>query len=766
MFFQALPLAVNLSDPTTEGLLFLGVIAVVLAEIFVGRGIFLIKDNQVGVLIKKFGGQRMPEGQIIARKGQIGVQARTLMPGLYWRFPLFWSNRKFPITEIDTDKIGIVEAIDGEPLQKGRILGDEVNCNKFQDGEAFLDLHGKKGQQVGLLTTGNYRINPLLFRVQVKDATIIGSESTGIVTAEDGIPLPSELIIAPQPLKAPDSENQFPTARDHKHFQDGQGFIDSGGYRGPQLDTLQPGKYFINDLLFKVQILDKYEVRPGFVAVLRSNVGRDLVKSTRVPVPVTDASSQQTPEAQLASQGSDMKETISSDIESVLISDKLQRGIYDQPLAPGTYNLNTIAYTAYEVPTSAIMIDWADSISLSTPTMSGPAATAAQTTTKPVTKANVATYPYTTDASTKGISYFNFSQLEVISSDGFQLEVGVRMVIRIRQENAAFVIARFGTIFNLIQQIVHPLIDSSFRNDAGSKKALEFFQSRTQLQQYVFANAKINFGMYHVEAQQLLISFIRPADESGQNLLNTQNLKEIALQQQTQYKEQANAEQQRIAVQEQMARANMQPQVVNALLQIDIERNKAEAVRRQSEGLRDFKINTAQGEAEAIRRVGEAQADAYHAQAEILGGDKVALVKIMDEIRNTTTKIVPDTLVMSGAQGQDVSSPLITAWFAKALSTPSPAMAPYVKTSPQGGTQSQPPTGTKLSESDMSAVSSMMNQSVLNTIPGAPDIGKVVPISLQNQSGSEPDSSQVDKKTGKEKPSVQNAVYSSSSDNV
>src|SRR5487761_1756939 len=101
MSFLTQPLAVNLADPTTDGLLFLGIIAVVLAEIFVGRGIFLIKDNQVGVLIKKFGGQRMPEGQIIARKGQIGVQASSLMPGLYWRSHRFWSSRKFPSTETD-----------------------------------------------------------------------------------------------------------------------------------------------------------------------------------------------------------------------------------------------------------------------------------------------------------------------------------------------------------------------------------------------------------------------------------------------------------------------------------------------------------------------------------------------------------------------------------------------------------------------------------------------------------------------------------------
>ena len=107
----------------------------------------------------------MPEGQIIARNGEIGVQARTLMPGLYWRLPIVWSFAKVPVVMIDTDSVGIVESIDGEPLPKGRVLADEVECNQFQDAEMFLANHGKKGPQVGILRPGTYRINSKLFNI-------------------------------------------------------------------------------------------------------------------------------------------------------------------------------------------------------------------------------------------------------------------------------------------------------------------------------------------------------------------------------------------------------------------------------------------------------------------------------------------------------------------------------------------------------------------------------------------------------------------------
>ncbi len=739
-----------LSSLSTEELIAVVIIALIIIYVVLGRGLFLIKANQVGVLTKKFGGQRMPPGQIIARHSQIGIQAGTLQPGLYWRFPMFWSAHKFAITEIGPDQVGTVEAIDGEPLLPGRFTGDEVDCNRFQDGESFLANHGKKGQQVAVLTPGSYRINPLLFRVGIKSAVVIDANATGIVTAQDGIPLPPNYVIAPQCTDAPN--DKFPKAKGHKHFQDAQAFIDSGGYRGPQLDTLQPGKYFINDLLFKVSVVPKYEVEPGFVAVLRSNVGPELHRSGITPVPVPSFNEKtgrklvgsESGGVQVQVVGPNPDEKISSDVETVLISDMTERGIYETPLAPGTYNLNTVAYTAYAVPTSAIMIDWADSSRINAPTVAGPASTTKTRTTAADTTGNVSEYPYTTDLSTKGVSYFNFSQLEVITKDGFQLEVGVRMVIRIRQENAAFVIARFGTVFNLIQQIVHPLIDSSFRNDAGDKEALNFFQTRTDLQKYVFENARENFGLYHVEAQALLISFIRPSDAQGEALLNTQNLKQIALQQQSQFQEQAKAEQQRIAVQEQTARANMQPQVVNAILQIDIERNKAEAVRRQSEGLRDYQKNLADGEAAAIRKVGEAQADAYHAQADVLGGDKIALIKSLDEIKSSSTRLVPETVVVGGGggNGQDVGSLMFTGWLANMMNKPSPPVAPYVrkddgktdksnqKTSDNGSGgsgQSSLPDAASVSN----AMSSEYNPSLVTNakLLGAIDVKKVVPVS-------------------------------------
>ncbi|MGA2663500.1 MAG: SPFH domain-containing protein [Nitrososphaerales archaeon] len=621
-----------------ETLLIVAAVAGLAVIAFILKGVFEVRSSEVGILVRKFSGLTMPEGQIIARHGQIGIQAHTLMPGLYFRNPIIWNVRKVTITEIASDEVGLIESVDGRPLPKGRLLGDEVECDQFQDAEKFLDNGGFKGPQIGILRPGRYRINTLAFAVTKIKATLILPEKIGLITAQDGQPLPSRLIVAPEPLTAPDGAH--PSARSHNYFQDGQAFVESEGYRGPQLATLQPGQYYINTLLFNVKVNDVYEIPPGFVAVIRSNVGEELERS-QVPAVAPGATT--------------MDEDI-HEAETLLVTDKSTRGIWKDPIAPGKYNLNTVAYTAYPVPTSAIMVDWADTERPSAPTMSrAPAAPTKDT----------SDYPYLTPQTVQGVSYFQFNQLKVTSKDGFQLEVDVRMVIRINPENAAFVIARFGSVFNLIQQIVHPLIDASFRNNAGEKKALEFVQSRTQLQQEALEKARTEFEKYHVEAQNLLISYI----DVDENLLATQTQKEIAMQQQAQYQQQALAEEQRIAVQEKTARANLQPVVVQAALQVEINANNAKAAVKQAEGYRDSTIIKADGDAAAVRRVGEAQADAYHAQADVIGSDRVALLGAFDRLKDVQPEVItPRTLVMSDGGAGGASNTILTTYLATLLS--------------------------------------------------------------------------------------------------
>ena len=564
----------------------LGVV-VVLFLIFILPGFFIIGARDVGVLTRKNFGKKLPPGHIIALTGEIGIQAETLRPGFYWRFPLLWGVKKSQVVLVPPGKIGTIKSVDGKPLPSGRILGDEVECDSFQNAEKFLTGGGYRGPQVGILRPGTYRVNQLAFTVEVVDATNIPENNIGIAVARDGLSLPTGYIIAPRPV-GPDDK---PIA-DPQLFQNGQGFINAKGYRGPQLDTLQPGEYYVNPLLFTIKIEKVTEVAPGYVAVIRSNVGQELETSTQV--------------AGAEGNTKGLTGPVTEQIERLLIIDKYTRGIWREPVAAGKYNLNTLAYTPYFVPTSAVTIDWAALGKIGT---------------------NVK------DVENERVMY-KFDPLKVTSKDGFQLEVNVRMVIRVKPENAAYVIARFGSVDNLIDQIVHPLIDSSFRNKAGEKKAIDFFQSRTDLQTEALEHARKVFSEYNVEAQNLLVAYIA----IPQNLLDTQTLKEIAVQQQAQYDQEALAQEKHIAVMEKTARAAKQTDVVNALLQIDISTNQAKARMAEAEGEATYRQKT-------NAATGKGLAEGYEAQKAALGSEGTILVNVFEALAEKNIAIVPTTMV-------------------------------------------------------------------------------------------------------------------------
>lgn len=649
------------------------IIVILALVLFVIAGLKLIGDYQVGILYKKMAGRTMPQGQVVARNGEIGVQADILMPGLYWRIPIIWRIEKVPVTEILPTEVGIVESIDGRPIPKGRLLGNEVECNHFQDAKMFLEGDGMKGPQVAILRPGTYRINKYAFKIIKAPITEVPAEKIGVVIANDGLPLSSGYIVAPRPLTAPTQE--CPNAKDSQYFQDGQAFLNSAGYRGPQLDTLQPGRYYINPLLFKVELHEVAEVPPGYVAVLRSNVGMELERRKGEPIPNIGAVGPATPETP-ERQPVGIAQPVHEEVETLLILDKDMRGIWKEPIAPGKYNLNPLAFTAYLVPTSAVTIDWA----------SGTDQRALHETPQVAKVSGIKTSSEAYDevASDKATEFFKFSQLRVTSKDGFQLDVDVRMIIRIRPQNAAFVIARFGSVKNLIEQIVHPLIDSSFRNKAGEEKAINFIMSRTELQRSALEKAQAQFEVYHVEAQNLLIAYIKV----DQALLDTQTKREIALQQQAQYEQEALAQEKRIEVQAKAANADKQPEVVAATLSIQIEDDKAEAKRKMAGGERDLIKITADGEKYRVqaladaesyrlktvadgkaydqREVGKGLADAYKAQSEVIGPSATASIKLMDEVGVNGVKITPDILIQA-ASGEQAATSLLSTWLAQAV---------------------------------------------------------------------------------------------------
>src|SRR6185369_14060896 len=112
------------------------------------------------------GGQRGPQVDILTPGTyRILTQSMPLNGGTETKPGLFYV-RLFDATVIDENQIGLVEALDGAPLNPGDYVAESIpGHDNFQDGHEFIDSTGQRGPQKDILLPGTYYINPLLFKV-------------------------------------------------------------------------------------------------------------------------------------------------------------------------------------------------------------------------------------------------------------------------------------------------------------------------------------------------------------------------------------------------------------------------------------------------------------------------------------------------------------------------------------------------------------------------------------------------------------------------
>lgn len=125
--------------PVVE-LVIIGVVVVVIAVFVLFGGVLAnVGGQEIGVIERRFFGKPLPAGRVVAMRGEIGIQARVLQPGLHFLPPFIYKVSKFAMLVIAEDEVGLLESIDGRPLDPGHIFARRVTGNdSFQDGEGFL----------------------------------------------------------------------------------------------------------------------------------------------------------------------------------------------------------------------------------------------------------------------------------------------------------------------------------------------------------------------------------------------------------------------------------------------------------------------------------------------------------------------------------------------------------------------------------------------------------------------------------------------------
>ena len=548
-------------------------------------GIWMIPEDSLGTVEKKFvlfsKENSLPDGRIVALKGEPGLQADTLAPGLkffLWPWQFKVTITKFTI--IPQGKVGIVEARDGDAIPAGRILAKHVDCDTFQNARAFLEGGGERGSQISIVPPGTYRINTALFAVKVVDAISIPDNTVGVVTTKEGMALETGEIAGRK-------------IDGHSSYQDGHAFVTNGGYKGQQEQVILAGTYYLNPLFVEVIPVAMTEVPIGHVGVVVSYVGTNVV-----------------------GEGEEFKHG--------KLVDNGQKGVWRNPMDPGKYAINPLTHKVELVPTTNIVLNWANSKTAS----------------------------HDLDS--------HLSTITARSSDGFTYNLDVSQIIHVSRDKASAVIARFGSMNNLVSQVLEPLIGNYFRNSAQKHDAIAFLTERAERQ--TEAKTHIQSALeasYDVQAVDTLIGDIVPPPE----LMKTLSDLKIAERLKGTYAAQKAAEETRMELEEATAMANTQAQVVGAQREVEIQGFKATAAIAEAKGLAGAKEANATADAMVLRTVGDAQAAKTtavgSAEASVLeqkvrsvGPAAYASMAIAEALASNKIKIVPDVSVVGGGDGK------------------------------------------------------------------------------------------------------------------
>lgn len=560
-------------------------------------GMVIVPEDKIGKVTKKFvlfgENKNLSGDRIIATSGEAGFQSKVLSPGLHWAYwPWQYEIDMTDFIEIPEGYIGLVASKDGKVLPTGRILARKVECDNYQDAEAFLNNGGQRGRQSAYLTTGVYKINTHLFDVSIVEQTSIHEGMVGVIQTLDGTPLESGQIAG----------KEIPSDI-HNNFQNFDAFLEAGGNKGIQQQVIQAGSYYLNPWAIKVEESPLTEIPIGHVGVVMSFYGEDGV----------DVTGKDFRHGNLVSHG--------------------QRGVLSEPLNPGKYAINKYTAKVEIVPTTNLVLNWANARSES----------------------------HNLDK--------HLSTITVRSKDGFKFNLDVSQIIHIPMTEAPKVIARFGSMNNLVSQVLEPTIGNYFRNSAQDSDAISFLISRQERQKSAKEHISKVLDEYNVHAVDTLIGDIVPPDE----LMKTLTDRKIAEQQEITYDIQKKAQQKRQTLERETAIAEMQSSVVRSEQDVLIAEKTAEAVVKKQKGdsesitiaaeadARATEMRakaestrialTGKAESEAILARGQSNAESYKLAVDAMGRENFTSYKMTEEIGKSGIKLMPDVLIGGNGGG-------------------------------------------------------------------------------------------------------------------
>jgi len=526
----------------------------------------------------------------------------------------------------------------------------------------LIALNGEAGLQADTLAPGwHWGYWPWQYAVKKEAVIIVPQGEIALVVAADGASNPPERILG----KIVECDN----------FQDARKFLTKGGEKGRQIAFITAGTYRINTALFKVittanatthgmrpEQLRIYEVAADKVGIVTTLDGSPIAAGEIAGRLIgghdnfqngqkfIDAGGQRGLQEQVLLSGSWNLNPWLVNIEQVRMTEipigyvgvvisfvgedqedvsgaafthgnlvnQGHKGVWVEPLYPGKHPLNTNVMKVELVPTTNIVLNFTDRIT--------------------------GQHGYDT----------NLKALKLLSFDGFSFDLEIFQIIHIGASDAPKVISRLGSMQNVIDQVLRPIVGNYFRNSAQEYTILDFLIARSERQIEASEYVKSALRAYDVQAVDSLIGLITPPKE----LMHTLTERKIAEEQRKTYEVQQMAETQRQMLVRETALADIQQDLVQSEQGVTIAELQANAQIQQATGEAEAIKLKAVAEAEGIRATGNAKAETYLAGVEALGKQGYTAMQLMQIIGDRNVRIIPD-ITVSSSNGNGNSNSLV-----------------------------------------------------------------------------------------------------------
>jgi hypothetical protein len=292
------------------------------------------------------------------------------------------------------------------------------------------------------------------------------------------------------------------------------------------------------------------------------------------------------------------------------------RGIWQEALRTGKYPINPRCYEAEIVPTAILTLNWAEATSKA----------------------------HNLDR--------ELQQIVAKSREGFVFHLDLQVQIHVPDTKAARVISRVGTMQNLINEVLQAAVGNHFRDTLQSMPAIDFIETRQEVQEDAFHHIRQKLSEYEVETPGVYIQDVILPEQ----LVKVLTEREIANQEVTTFQRQEAAQQERIKMEQATGRADKQHDLASSEVQKSIAANLAEARKSEASGESEYISKTGAAKGAEVEAVNVAFATAYEKQVKAIGREGTVYVNIARALSDSKTPFMPRVLVAGGEGGNAMNA--------------------------------------------------------------------------------------------------------------